>query len=244
MTQLRYLGALTMAGACLAAGVPAASAQTARPVPAHTVRQGDLTFTSASSGGESVLAVETPWARVEQRVTSAGSGTIVLTAGADRVEITVTRERLRIARGGRVEVVTASAAAAGQLRSVSALLRGAPAIEAGARLRAAIGEDAPGPLVSALAFAGMLSGDASGMRRVAARTARPMSGIQFARYTAEECWRQYELSINIFFHDFEECIDDHRWNYILYQACNFTYVVQAEIAWFSLLSCAGGLPAV
>jgi len=244
MTHLRYLGALTMATACLAAGVPAASAQTGQTPAARTIRQGDLTFTSASSGGESILAVDAPGVRVEKRASTAGSGTIVLTAGADRVEVTVTRDQLRVARGGRVRVVTASAAAARELRGVTALLQGAPAVEAGARLRATLGDDAPGPLVSALAFVGMLSGDATGMRRVAARAVRPTGGIQFARYTAEECWRQYELSISIFFHDFEECIDDNRWNYVLFQACNFTYVIQAEISWFSLLSCAGGLPAV
>jgi hypothetical protein len=242
MTHLRDLGVITMAAACLAAGASAASAGPSAAE--RTLRRGDLTFTSVSHGGESVLAVDAPGVRVEKRATNAGTGTILVTAGTDRVHVRLSATELRVSRGAVERVLTARSATAADFGAVRALLQGAPAVRAVARLRAAVGDEGPTPIVSAMAFVSMLAGDAAGMRRVAAQAAPRTGGIQFARYMAHECWRQYELSVNIFFNEYQACIDENRWNYVMFQACNFTYVVQAEIAWFSLLSCAGGLPAV
>lgn len=238
MTHLRSVSTVA-ATACLALGMSAASA--ASPEPGRTIRRGDLTFTSATHTGESVLAVEAAGIRVEKRAAATGTGTIVLTAGGDRVEVTVTGRALRVSHGGQTRVVAADQATAADFEAIRAMLRQAPAVEATARLQALVQEDAPAPLVSALAFVRMLAGDASGMRRVAAHAPPSRPGIQFAR-DAVACWSSYQTSINIFFLDFESCIYDNRWNIIVQHGCSFVYVVQAEVAWFSLIACAGGLP--
>lgn len=235
MTSQRYLPVLL---ACVGSLMPAAALASSIQEPPMS----DVIVSSASVGTEAVLVAESPRGRLEHRASTSGTGTIVATAGDDRLEVRVSREVLRVSRNGRHRTLSARAFTADEVRAVQDLLQDAPAVLAVGALLQGLAGNAPAPLVTAAAFVRLLAGDASGMRRVSGVATPVTDGFRFASQEAAACWSSYQNSMWIFFQDLESCISSSHWNLPVQYACGFTYLVQSEIAWFGLIACGGGLP--
>ncbi len=208
-------------------------------------REASVVFTSATAGGEATLVAEGYGVIVEKR-TAGEQATIVVRSGADRVTVALSAGEIRVARGGRERRVSARSATRQALAGVRQVLAGSEAVSGARRMKAVLdaGVDTPSPILSALAFVGLLSGDAAGMQRIAT-AAGGDGGIRFARYQgAEYCWTSYGQSVSQFWEDRESCLAISPWNPVMIHACNFEWTIKAEIAWFSLIACAGGLPSV
>jgi hypothetical protein len=165
-------------------------------------------------------------------------------ADAERIEVHMSPTALRVSRGGITHTLDAQSLTASHIGGVRSLLQRAGLARTLATLRAAMPADAPVPLTTAVAFVRMLAGEGAAMRRIADEAGAARGGIQFARQAAAACWSSYQNSMWIFFLDLESCIYDNQWNMAIQYGCSFAYLVQSEIAWFSLIACAGGLPGV
>jgi hypothetical protein len=239
MTHLHCTPGRIIGVASLVLGAVATASAQPAPVP----YRGAVTVTAAVLGGEAALVAEWPGARLETRVSADGRGQVVAVAGDDRVEIALGPDLLRVSRGGVVRTLSARSLAPSDLRALGDLLRESAAIRAVVDVQDGVAADMPGPLASAAAFLRLLGGDSTAMRRVATpATARAVPGIRLARQDAVACWSSYQNSMWIFFQDLESCISSNHWNLPVQYACGFTYLVQSELAWFSLIACAGGLP--
>ena len=89
------------------------------------------------------------------------------------------------------------------------------------------------------------SGDAG--RSLASRLNAPLSGARraSAMRSAEEpqaCWAEYSATMNTYLTQFSTCVLDYGWIPGMPAVCAFEFSVKAELAWFWVIGCSGGIP--
>src|SRR5262249_963862 len=85
---------------------------------------------------------------------------------------------------------------------------------------------------------------------VARRLAPPPSNQAFTPVAmfskAEEvpivCWAEYATTVTLYYMEYAQCLLDYGWFPMGAQACFFEWLVKAELAWFWLIGCHGGIP--
>jgi hypothetical protein len=78
--------------------------------------------------------------------------------------------------------------------------------------------------------------------RQAARMLRASSRI--GEEGPEQCWTEYSMTMNTYLTEFDTCYRNYGWVPGMNAVCAFEFVVKAELAWFWVIGCSGGVPAV
>ncbi|MFA5907475.1 MAG: hypothetical protein WC815_01735 [Vicinamibacterales bacterium] len=77
----------------------------------------------------------------------------------------------------------------------------------------------------------------------AAATGRSVRAASTAREeTPFACWAEYAVNMVDYVVEFNSCVDSYWWIPGWPAVCAFQFTVQAELAWFWVLSCSGGMP--
>ena len=233
-----------VAGAAAAAS-PLAFSQSAVARPAGQVRyfpRQDLTFSvNTTADGDVQLDARGGELGFRKKVRGNGQYSLEIEAPRDKVVFSVSEGKITVARGRKTISLTAETAE-GQLDDVRRLLADSRAVQllrsAGAAFEAS-DEDSPATVALLLSdsLVGALTGDVGAPRRVARRLARH-AGTQM-RPVAQRpatCYYQWEQTMLWAWMEFEECVVlDNMWVYW----CSTRWTLQAESAWFSLISCSG-----
>ncbi len=56
------------------------------------------------------------------------------------------------------------------------------------------------------------------------------------------CWAEYASTMNQYLYQYSDCLEDYWWIPGWTASCAFQFTLQAELAWFWLISCSGGMP--
>ena len=87
--------------------------------------------------------------------------------------------------------------------------------------------------------------------KVAIATRRMTSSSQrlapiASSFTREEtpivCWAEYSMSVAAYYAEYAQCVNDYGWIPGMVAVCTFEWIVKAELAWFWVLGCSGGMP--
>lgn len=232
-----------VAGAASAA--PLAFSQSAVAKPAGQVRYfpgQDLTFSvNTTADGAVQLDARGGEFGFRKRVQGNGRYSLEIEGPRDKVVLNVSEDKISVARGRKTISLTAETAE-DQMDDVRRLLADSKAVQllrsAGAAFEAS-DEDSPASVAILLSdsLVGALTGDVGAPRRVARRLAR-RAGTQM-RPVAQRpatCYYQWEQTMLWAYMEFEECVVlDNMWVYW----CSARWTLQAESAWFSLISCSG-----
>lgn len=213
---------------------------------------GEITFSgSTAPDGGYVLTVESPVVRL-QKTTYLDRVVLELATpdGKDRVRIIATQASVSVGRGrSRVALDprTVDQAAVDRARGLlltSNAVRGVRALVA--ELERWESSPAVDSTLVSGALVGLLDGDLGAVSRVARRLGqRRERRIQQAglQQTPTWCWSWYSYEVTLAMADMEECVGNAGWWNIGQQyACRFVWIIRAELAWFWLISCSGGVP--
>jgi hypothetical protein len=180
---------------------------------------------------------------VMKKVSRSGTYTLRLQRGSDAVEIRADRNSVTVSRGGEAVRVVLEAAGEEDLAAVRVLLAGSRGVRGLRVLGAGLGAGAvrsPGglALVLADAFVGLLDGDVAAVHRLAERLA---SGRPAARLVSspEGCYERWEGEVIRAWDDYERCLAVYPSIGLWRDACGVRWIMWAESAWFSFLTCAG-----
>jgi hypothetical protein len=233
--------------ACIPAPVAAAAAAPARQTPvraagqARHVPRANLTFDASTTlDGRVQIDASGGDFGLRKKVERTGRYTLEIATARDRVVFEVTETDVTIARGGDRIIVTPDPLDA-DADGVRRLLADSAAVRrlrtAGAAFEAAE-DDSPAAAAILLsdALVGALTGDVGAPHRVArllSKRARAL--VRPAAGRPPSCYYQWEQTMLWAWMDFEECAI--LWNYGGW--CSVRWTMQAESAWFALLSCSG-----
>jgi hypothetical protein len=175
-----------------------------------------------------------------KRVQADGRYTMEIEAPRDKVSIGVTENAITVTRGRKTITITpeASQRQADDLRRMLADSRAIDLLRnAGAELEAS-GDDsaASTPVVLADALVGTLTGDVGASRRAARRLSEKARAQLRPVGRPNTCYYQWEQTILFAYMELEECVIVSG---IWPVWCHVRWTMQAESAWFSLISCSG-----
>ena len=211
--------------------------------------------TLALSGGidasRAWLTSEREGLKLRKFTSKHGESVVELAYRGDQVVLQLAAGLVRVTRNNRsIDVVDAAA-----LESVQSLLGGSAAIfhakamlsEFETQSRLTPGEMS---LLSALAFAAALTGDFGAPARLAERFQFVHRGVvrQVGLAAEASCWSNYEGEVNAAWNDMQQCMsdtDDSGWfGSVVRLACNATWLLRGESAWFEYLKCLSPLASI
>jgi hypothetical protein len=208
-------------------------------------------LTSSTADGESILRAVGKGVVFSKRV---GKERVVmhLEVPRDRIDVELnTKGRLHLVRNGKVLRVEMKQNMAGAVAQVQRLMAGSPALAGFESLIASVAGDTrieAQSLRVSHALLHAVRGNTGPAMAFADRRA-PRSNASLVRAMAGgagegpfACWAEYEVTIDRYNVQFNACISDYWWIPGWTAACGFQFAVQAELAWFWLLSCSGGMP--
>jgi hypothetical protein len=258
----RWVKVLLCSGAmCAGVIVPSADAEqqpwmtqacVAGTRPAHTAgasqgEEGSGVVGRISSGlapdGSAFLHAISGDLDVTKRVSRAGTYALRLTRGQDAVEIRADQAGITVSRGGQSVQIDLATAGEDELAAVRTLLAGSRSVRALRVLAATMGSGAmrsPGGLAVLLADAivGVLDGDVGAVQRLAERVGS--RGPAVRRASAEQgCYERWEAEVIRAYDSYLGCIVEHLGLTQWADACALRWMLWAESAWFSFLSCSG-----
>jgi hypothetical protein len=168
---------------------------------------------------------------------------IELQYGADTVTVTITAAAVVVSRGPRAIVVDSPAA----FEAVYDLLGSSPAVFAARAMLSELEEEsaleAPEMnLLSSLAFVASLVGDLNAPKRLADRFVARYRGV-IRPVRRETCWDSYSAETTAAWSDLQACMDEANQDESFFRAayrrlaCNATWALRSESAWFEFLAC-------
>jgi hypothetical protein len=186
-------------------------------------------------------------------VKSEQAAAVELALGADVVRVVIVRGTLFVTRGGRTIAVDSPQA----LERLQRLLAGSTAVFAArallSELEQASALKAPEmALLSSIALVASLVGDTEAPRRLADRFVERHRGIfRQIRHDDDEasCWSSYTTEVTSAWDELQACMQDAEddglfsgaWQRI---ACNATWAMRGESAWFEYLKCLSPLGSI
>ena len=229
--------------------VSTGSRVTAGPAPIH--RGADVRFTMGGTTKESTLTAEALGVRVSKRV-GPETVTIRIEAANDAIDVDATvGGSVRLARRGKSVSLNMAVRDAKAIATARRLTDGSAALKSFGAMIAALESDqrnAAKSMLTSWALVNAIRGDdqiALGVaRRLAAPPAVSMTPVSF---TAREevpivCWAEYASTVAIYYSEYAQCLIDYAWIPGMAAVCSFEWLVKAELAWFWVIGCSGGVP--
>ena len=229
-----------------------------RPVSAPALLDGSFTqalsqdvlvhLQTTTDGGTS-LSAEAPGVRVD-KVVHANAMLVTLVSDTDRVSIRADGSgTITVTRFGRSNSMAPSAFTKKDLLQVRSLLAGSDAVAAFRLLAGHLENDDQGSAGESLALTGamvgLLDGDLTAPGRLAQRILRKRA-VRLRQVVLQkgpgECWDLYAREAGRIAQDAIDCQQDHRWNPVALAGCGAEFVIRAELNWFWVIACSGGLP--
>jgi hypothetical protein len=248
MTRVKLGMGMVVVGLMLATGAP-----TAQPV----ARDGCLTCqVSFQLGGDPegswLIASSGDGATLSKRVSRSGLS-ISLSAVGDSVDVTAASTgTVTLARRGVVITVEPNDVLADHAEGVSRLLGESAAIEGLGRMVQAVLTSKRPEAMSVLATFALLrslQGDTTGNTLLAQATERrravslvPASQPSRSGNTVDDCWAEYERTLDRNYDRYSRCLRDYWWNQPVQYACGLEFAMVAELALFHVIACSGGFP--
>lgn len=226
--------------------IPIATPEAAPAGPVPGIR-----LTSSTLGGESILRAEGKGIVFSKRV---GKDRLHMhfEVPRDRIDLEVKMDgRLRLVRNGKVLTAEMKSDAANAVARIQQLTSGSPALAGFEALVASLASDqrveAQSLRVSHALLHAVRGNNAPAMAFRAGPASRSAGGVVRAMARGVEegptaCWAEYEYTVYQFNVQFNDCISSYWWIPGWTAACGFQFAVQAELAWFWLISCSGGMP--
>lgn len=221
----------------------------AGPAPIH--RGADVRFTMGGTAKESTLTAEGLGVRVSKRV---GPETVKIRieVAGDALDLDANaRGAVRLARRGKSVSLDMAVRDANAIATARRLTDGSAALKSFGAMIAALESDqrnAAKSMLTSWALVNAIRGDdqiALGVaRRLAAPSAMSMIPVSF---TAREevpivCWAEYASTITVYYNEYAQCLIDYAWIPGMAAVCSFEWLVKAELAWFWVIGCSGGVP--
>jgi len=229
--------------------VSSGSRVAAGPPPIH--RGADVHFTAGGTPTESTLTAEGLGVRVSKRV---GPETVKIRieVANDAIDLDANAKgAVRMARRGKSVSLNMAVRDAKAIATARRLTDGSPALKSFGAMIATLESDernAAKSMLTSWALVNAIRGDdqiALGIaRRLAAPPARSMTPVSF---TAREevpivCWAEYATTVSIYYSEYAQCLIDYAWIPGMAAVCSFEWLVKAELAWFWVIGCSGGVP--
>lgn len=225
-------------------------------VPAHVHAQPRMLQFSAETTGRAAISGghdgKSAWLVAEYKQLqlrkrsdpTANTVDIDLVYRGDVVGISVVGTTVTVTRGGRRLVVESAEA----LESLQTLLGGSVAVFATrallSQLEATSSLKAPEmSLLGAAAFVASLVGDVEALRRLSDRFMEKHRGLfRQVRDDGDTCWSDYTSESTDAWNDLQSCMDETKDDGFLSGAvrrlaCNGTWILRSESAWFEYLKC-------
>ena len=245
---LQLVGGATALAGELVCEAPAAPPKDTR------LKRSDVRITGGVDAKRGWMSGERGQLRIRKFSAKGGQSVIELTHKKDSVILQVSEGLIRVMRNGKsVEVGSEQS-----IEALQELLSGSMAVF---HTRALLSElegrsDLKAPemsLLSAAAFVTSLTGDTAAPLRLSDRFVQKHRGIyrQVRLMDDEEasCWSSYEKEVGDSWNDLQACMDEADssggiWAGIRRLACNGTWLLRGESAWFEHLKCLSPLSVV
>jgi hypothetical protein len=238
------MGRRLLAGA-LALGAVIASA------PVSVAAGNETTFTLAWVNGEPTLRAEGRGLKFFKQV-GRDKVMIRVEVPGDRVQLDADASgAMRIGRNGRFLTLQKGEPFTASVAKVQKFTAGSKALDALEGLAATLaGSDRmeAQSVLTSYSFLHAVRGSAAPARTIAATLkSQPSARIVKAMAGGREegpsaCWAEYSSTLHNYMVEFNSCASDYWWIPGWAAACAAQYVLQAELAWFWVLSCSGGMP--
>ena len=204
--------------------------------------RGEATLTTGLSvEGTGVLRGRVGDFEFRKEVWPDGRFRLELVSGAEKVTLVAARGVIDVIRNDRSVRLTPSTAGEDDLLRVAALLAGSGAVRK-FRLLAAGLQTSPGRTPEEVgtlltdALVGLLGGDAGVVDRLGQRFKPRRPDVRLAAFSLG-CYEKWEAEVIQAWNDYEACFNEiSPWN-PMRLACGARYLLWAESAWFSFLSC-------
>jgi hypothetical protein len=222
----------------------------ARPEAAPAKSAADARLTSSTASGESILRAEGKGVIFSKRV---GKDRVVmhLEVPRDRIDLEVNMDgTVRIVRNGKVVAAQMKSDTASAVARIQKLTSGSSALAGFEALVAGVANDQRAEAQSLRVSHALLhvvrGNNAPAMAFRTRGASRSASGVVRAMALVEEgpsaCWAEYEVTVDRYNVQFNDCISDYWWIPGWNAACGLQFAIQAELAWFWVISCSGGMP--
>jgi hypothetical protein len=221
----------------------------AGPSPIH--RGADVRFATGGTPAESTLTGEGLGVRISKRV---GPETVKIRieVANDAIDIDASAKgAVRLARRGKSVVLNMAVRDAKAIATARRLTDGSAALNAFGAFIAALGSDernAAKSMLTSWALVNAIRGDDQIALGVARRLAAPPgASMTRASFTAREetpivCWAEYASTVSFYYWEYSQCLVDYGWIPGMVAVCSFEWLVKAELAWFWVIGCSGGVP--
>jgi len=208
----------------------------------RTLFRGEATFTTTLTvEGTAVLRGRAGDLELRKEVWPDGGARLELASGTERVTVVAALGVIDVIVNGRKVRLTPSSAGEDDLLRVSALLAGSRVVRK-FRLVAADLQKTAGKtpeevgMVLTDAFVGLLGGDAGAVDRLGQRFRPRRADLRLAALSTG-CYERFEVEVIEAWNDYEACFNEiSPWN-PMRLGCGARYLLWAESAWFSFLSC-------
>jgi hypothetical protein len=229
--------------------VSSGSRVVAGPAPIH--RGADVRFTMGGTTKESTLTAEGLGVRVSKRV---GPETVKIRieVANDAIEVDATvGGAVRLARRGKSVSLNMAVRDTKAIATVRRLTDGSAALKSFGAMIAALESDernATKSMLTSWALVNAIRGDEQIAIGVARKLAAPPAmSMTPASFTAREetpivCWAEYASTITQYYFEYSQCLIDYAWIPGMAAVCSFEWLVKAELAWFWVIGCSGGVP--
>ena len=229
--------------------VSSGSGVAAGPPPIH--RGADIRFTAGGTSTESTLTAEGLGVRVSKRV---GPETVKIRieVANDAIDVDAAAGgAVRLARRGKSVSLNMAARDETMIAAARRMTEGSPALKTFAAMIVALGNDqrnAAKSMLTSWALVNAIRGDdqiALGVaRRLAAPPAASMTPVSFTKRdeTPVVCWAEYSATVAGYYWEYSQCLLDFAWIPGMAAVCSFEWLVKAELAWFWVIGCSGGVP--
>jgi hypothetical protein len=212
-------------------------------------RQGAVRFTSGSVQGEPTLMAEAHGVRFFKRV-GREKVLIRIEVPGDSLEVAAdAKGAVRLGRKGRFIQLQMNRDQNGNIARAEKLMAGSAALigfEAMAAMLALSDRQEARSVMTSYALVHAVRGTSAPardlMHRLRARTAANMVRASVRDENPNGCWMDYASTVNTYLSEFSACVTDFGWVPGVSSACAFEFSIKAELAWFWLLGCSGGIP--
>lgn len=234
---------------CQASPAKVAGVSYSGPARSDSVKDGDVTFTVGVRPGESTLRAEGKGISFLKRLT-ADRVVVRIDVPGDWFELDASPAgAARLTRNGK-SIKLHLTATGDDVAKAQKFAAGSKAL-AGLESLAATLESSTRPeaqsVLTSFALLHVVRGSLAPARSVA-KTIQAQQAKNFTRaaWDVEEqplhCWMQYAIEMNEALHVLDQCYQSYGWLPGMATVCGFEWVIKAELAWFWLIACSGGMP--
>jgi hypothetical protein len=227
------------------------SGSRAAAAPTPIYRGADVKFTLGGTPKESTVVAEGLGVRVSKRV-GPDAVKIRIEEAKDVVDISANAKGLvRVARRGQSVDINMASRDPKALARARRMMEGSAALKSFDALIDALEGDQRAVAKSMLttwtlinAARGADDKVAIAARRMTA-AAKPFTPVK-SIFTKEEvpivCWAEYSTTVATYYWEYAQCVEDYGWIPGMVAVCTFEWVIKAELAWFWVIGCSGGVP--